>query len=133
MAVFIVYNRVELKTPELGPEPGPYQHLTLYAAEAAVYAPLPETGLLFGENRVTIFVPSGSSAGSGSSGYPGSRDRTSNDRDSNSLKTKSIGLILATATVNSILALVVIGGAILVICKRNRRHRNLNTNQRNST
>ncbi|KAF9356006.1 hypothetical protein BGX26_005834 [Mortierella sp. AD094] len=87
------------------------------------------------QNWVNNFAPSrssfgsepasGSGSGSGSRVYSGSGDHSGSGDLSNSKGSKLIGVILAIAAVGTFVALLIIGGAIMVIRKRNRlRHAN---------
>ncbi|KAF9434317.1 hypothetical protein BGZ76_008222 [Entomortierella beljakovae] len=81
------------------------------------------------QNWVNTFVPSGSSYGSGSNGQSGSGDRSG---DLNNPKSsKSIGMILAIAAVGALLAVLITGGAVMVIRKRNKNRKDGNGNNNN--
>lgn len=89
------------------------------------------------QNWVSTFVPPSSVYGSGTSSYPGSGERgnnnNNNDGNLSNPKGKSVGLVLAIAAVGAILALMITGGAIMVIRKRNQRRRGDNTGARTTS
>ncbi|KAK3812971.1 MAG: hypothetical protein J3Q66DRAFT_389916 [Benniella sp.] len=86
------------------------------------------------QNWVSTFTPRSAAYGVGGSGGPdaGEQDGVT-DGELSDPKGKSVGLILAIAAVGAILALVITGGAIMVIRKRNRRRSNSTSTRHTSS
>lgn len=86
------------------------------------------------QNWVSTFTPRGTAYGAGENGGPNAGEQDgATDGDLSDPKGKSVGLILAIAAVGAILALVITGGAIMVIRKRNRRRRSNSTSTRHTS